>query len=178
MWSRWSESCRFDIVFDFTLNLWCEAQGCLFVFLSYTYYAPKFFTLSSSASSRTEGASQEISRAAQRKTNAVTVFVRFEKTVKILFERQNIFLLFLINPNVFHSYLPASGSKLNKLDTDTIFHSKQLRRTLKFTDKYGAIEKAVAPTKRPRPYVIKWPQMTFRGENDATVLQGYQVSHI
>ena len=36
MWSRWSESCRFDIVFDFTLNLWCEAQGCLFVFLSYT----------------------------------------------------------------------------------------------------------------------------------------------
>ena len=74
--------------------------------------------------------------------------MRFEKTIKILFERQNIFLLFLINPNVLHSYLPASGSKLNKLDTDTIFHSKQLRRTLKFTDKYGAIEKAVAPTKR------------------------------
>ena len=89
-----------------------------------------------------------MSRAAQRKTNAVTVFVRFQKTIKILFKRQNIFLLFLIIPNVLHSHLPASGSKLNKLDTDTIFHSKQLRRTLKFTDKYGAIEKAVAPTKR------------------------------
>ena len=77
--------------------------------------------------------------------------MRFEKTIKILFERQNIFLLFLINPNVLHSYLPASGSKLNKLDTVTIFHSKQLRRTLKFVDKYGAIEKAVAPTKRNDP---------------------------
>ena len=96
MWSRWSESCRFDIVFDFTLNLWCEAQGCLFVCFLELYYAPKLFTLSSSASSRTEGASQEISRAAQRKTNAVTVFVRFEKTIKILFERQNIFLLCMV----------------------------------------------------------------------------------
>ena len=86
----------------------------MFVCFLDLYHAPKLFT-SSSASSRTEGASQEMSRAAQRKTNAVTVFVRFQRTIKILFKRQNIILLSLINPNVLHSHYPASGSKLNKL---------------------------------------------------------------
>ena len=67
----------------------------------------------------------------KEKTNTVTVFVRFEKAIKILFKRQNNFLLFLINSNVLHSHLPATGSKLNKqmrciVKENNIFKSKNI----------------------------------------------------
>ena len=144
MWSRWSESCRFDTLRFHIGSLMRSTRMfvCLFVFLIYT----TLLLLPELKAPR-----KKYHAPPKEKTNAVTavtVFVRFEKAINILFKRQNIFLLFLINPNVLHSHLSASGSKLNKLDTDTIFHSKQLRRTLKFTDKYGAIEKAAAPTKK------------------------------
>ena len=65
-----------------------------------------------------------------------------------------------------HAQKPIFGRQAALLNrTHTIFLSKQLRRTLKFTNKYGAIEKAVAPTRGVRSLTLfhRDAQVWYRG---------------